>query len=68
MDWILKRVEEKLVKQILTIAREPEVDCTHFLNDSRFKFYGYDLIEDSTLISALTNCGGFDKAFLPSDI
>lgn len=36
--------------------------------DKRFKFYGYDLLEDFTSISALTNCGGFDKAFLPKDI
>ncbi|MCR3757464.1 hypothetical protein KYB31_00480 [Clostridium felsineum] len=36
--------------------------------DKRFKFYGYDLIEDSTRISALTNCGRFDKAFSSNDI
>ncbi len=68
LDWLIKKVEDKLDKQILTIAREPELDCRNFLSDARFKFYGYDLIEDDTRISALTNCGGFKKAFYPKDI
>jgi hypothetical protein len=28
-----------------------------------FIFMGYDLIEESTQISALTNCGGFPETF-----
>lgn len=42
-------------------------NCTDIHIDDRFRFYGYDLIDD-VRISALTNCGGFDKAFLPQDI
>lgn len=38
------------------------------LKEERFRFYGYDLLEDSTRISTLTNCGGFDNAFSPEDI
>lgn len=68
LDWLMKKVEDKLDKEILAIAREPEVDCKNLLSDRRFKFYGYDLIEDDTSISALTNCGGFDKAFHSRDI
>ncbi|WP_069997859.1 hypothetical protein [Cellulosilyticum sp. I15G10I2] len=36
--------------------------------DNRFEFCGYDLIEDFSGISAILNCGGFDKAFLSSDL
>ena len=28
-----------------------------------FSFYGYDLIEEGSGVSALNNCGGFEKAF-----
>lgn len=31
--------------------------------DGRFKFLGYDLIEEGSGVSALTNCGGFSAAF-----
>jgi len=41
---------------------------SHELADKRFKFMGYDLIEEFTRISALTNCGGFPKAFLNNDL
>lgn len=54
--------------QILAVIREPDEDSTNLLTDERFKFYGYDLLEDFTRISAITNCGGFDKAFSPKDI
>lgn len=32
-----------------------------------FEFIGYDLLDKDFNISALTNCGGFDETFLPSD-
>lgn len=53
---------------LLAILREPEEDCRGIDHPEGFKFYGYDLIEDDTRISALTNCGGFDKAFSASDL
>lgn len=68
LSWFLKKVEAIPDKQILAVVREPKVDCKKIFNDLRFRFYGYDLIEDQTDISALTNCGGFDKAFHKADI
>lgn len=65
---LLSKVKEKKDIQILAVLREPEGDCADLFKDERFSFYGYDLIEDCTRISALTNCGGFDKAFSPKDI
>ena len=29
---------------------------------------GFELIEEATSISALTNCGGFEGAFVPRDL
>lgn len=48
--------------QIIAIIINPEnnVDCDI---DNRFEFCGYDLCEDGTSISSITNCGcEFDKA------
>lgn len=49
--------------------------CSHWpkflawsFRDARFPFCGFDLIEEQGTISALTNCGGFDKAFLLTDL
>lgn len=68
LDLLLRIVNDKKDTQILAVINEPDEDSTSLLTDKRFKFYGYDLLEDSTRISALTNCGGFDKAFSPKDI
>lgn len=68
LNLLLSKVKDKKDRQILAVLREPKGDCADLLIDERFRFYGYDLLEDFTRISALTNCGGFDKAFLPKDI
>jgi len=68
LEYLLSKVKEKQDKQILAVLREPEIDCTKWVADKNFKFYGYDLIEDDTCISAITNCGGFDKAFIKTDV
>ncbi|URZ08615.1 hypothetical protein [Clostridium felsineum] len=68
LNVLLKNVDNREEKQILAVVRKPKYDCSNVLLDKRFKFYGYDLIEDSTRISALTNCGRFDKAFSSNDI
>lgn len=68
LDLLLDKIKGKKDIQILAVLREPKRDCVNILTDTRFGFYGYDLLEDFTRISALTNCGGFNKAFLPIDI
>lgn len=72
LNLLLTKIKgtDREFRQILAVCREPESDCncTDLLQDNRFRFYGYDLLEDYTRISALTNCGGFDKAFSPKDI
>jgi hypothetical protein len=53
---------------ILAVTFEPTSNPAMAFNDERFLFYGYDLLDAGSAISALTNCGGFDQAFSSSDI
>lgn len=68
LNLLLDKVKGKKDIQILAVLRNPKSDCVNIFKDTRFRLYGYDLLEDFTRISALTNCGGFNKAFLPKDI
>jgi hypothetical protein len=63
LDYLLKRIELSEGVNILALVRNPgEECCDQFVGDN-FVFQGYDLIESGGSNSALTNCGGFDKAF-----
>jgi hypothetical protein len=48
---------------ILAVMRMPQTEVNSVLKDERFLFCGYDLVEDLSGISALTNCGGFPLSF-----
>ena len=50
----------------LAIIKEPKKEKAELETD--FEFVGYDLIEKEGDISALTNCGGFDETFLPTEL
>jgi hypothetical protein len=62
LEYLLRRVATVLRKQILGVYRNPEVHMDP-PSAGKFAFVGYDLIEDQTQISALTNCGGFPDSF-----
>lgn len=68
LDWLLDKTSDIEDKQVLAVLKEPEEDCGLAIHLKGFQFYGYDLVEDATRISALTNCGGFDKAFSSCDL
>jgi hypothetical protein len=66
----LEYVEERMKNvrehaNILAIIREPDAGLQ--FEDKGFAFCGYDLIGEGD-VSALTNCGGFEKAFSGSDL
>lgn len=68
-DYLLRRVEAfHCDANVLAVLREPEAECANLTARPGFRFRGYDLLEALTGISALTNCGGFDLAFLPGDL
>ena len=51
----------------LAVIKEPDDDLAS-LQDERFSFVGFDLVEGpGTGVSALVNCGGFEKAFHPEE-
>jgi hypothetical protein len=62
VDYLMKRTADVLRKNILGIFRNPEKHIDKSPAPD-FNFIGYDLIEDETGISALTNCGGFPNSF-----
>jgi len=63
LDYLLSRVASVKRKNILGLYRNPTNHITSPPEPNIFEFKGYDLIEDMTQISALTNCGGFPAAF-----
>ncbi len=53
---------------VLALIEEPSTDAVESFRDPRFDFCGFDLVEEQGGISALVNCGGFEKAFQPGDL
>lgn len=67
LPYLRARVGDQAA-HVLAVAHEPADDPRWAFTDAQFVFLGYDLIEEATGISALTNCGGFDQAFTPTDL
>jgi hypothetical protein len=63
LEHVLSRVGSERA-HVLALIDEPSADDVASFVDSRFLLRGFDLLEDFSGISALVNCGGFDKAFL----
>ncbi len=66
-DYIFKRLKSKGNFNLLTVVLEPDRDCKDIKIDE-YEFVGYDLLDQDFGVSALTNCGGFNETFLPSDL
>lgn len=66
--YVCHRTQGKDRVQILALMQNPTEDDLSTFTDSRFQFCGFDLVELQTGISALVNCGGFDKAFLAIEL
>lgn len=67
LDYVLKNTKQTDRFNLLAVVIEPTQDCKNTKLDE-FEFAGYDLLDKDYSISALTNCGGFDETFLPSDL
>lgn len=63
LDYLLNRVSDKPRRNILGLYRNPNAHIPTPPATGKFEFMGYDLIEEQTQISALTNCGGFPDVF-----
>ena len=62
LDYLLSRVQSIRRRNILGLYRNPETHITQ-APAKDFAFIGYDLVDEQTHISALTNCGGFPDSF-----
>lgn len=67
LEFVFKRLKPKEKFNLLTVVLEPDQDCKNLKIDD-YEFVGYDLLDQGFSISALTNCGGFDETFLPTDL
>lgn len=69
-DWkSLLQVPIEREEQIIAYWKNPAKSKEHHELDVGFEFCGYDLSEEMTQISALTNCGGmFEKVISYSDL
>ena len=45
-------------QQIVAVMLRPGIDPLEYMEKRGFTFCGYDLVEDITFISSITNCGG----------
>ena len=63
LDYLLKRVFDVQRRNILGLYRNPAEHISVPPSNRDFNFMGYDLIEDATQISALSNCGGLFEVF-----
>ena len=68
LEYLLQRVAGTPRKNILGLYRNPEAPIDQSPGAGEFVFVGYDLIEELTQISALTNCGGFPNSFSNSEL
>lgn len=67
LDYVFKRLNKKGKFNLLTVVLEPDNECNK-INVDGYEFIGYDLLDQDFSISALSNCGGFDETFLPTDL
>jgi len=63
LGYLMRRIQDVPRRNILGLYRNPEVHIADAPAPGDFGFVGYDLIEERTQISALTNCGGFPTVF-----
>jgi hypothetical protein len=63
LDYLKSRVAPIRRRNILGLYRNPDAHIEVAPASGDFQFVGYDLIEEQTQISALTNCGGFPDVF-----
>ncbi len=68
LDYLLEKLGDDRRANVLALMRNPTAADIGSFTDPRFLFRGFDLVELMTGISALVNCGGFDKAFAPTDL
>ncbi|MEM7721633.1 MAG: hypothetical protein AAF376_04610 [Pseudomonadota bacterium] len=63
LEFMLRQLPDTKRKNVLCVFKDPTTHPVPPSDILNFGFVGYDLIDDQTAVSALSNCGGFQKAF-----
>ena len=66
-EYVLQRTKDLEYFNFLAVIKNPTRDST-LLVSGEFEFLGYELLDEDYGVSALTNCGGFDKTFRPNEL
>lgn len=67
LDYVLSKMKARDRFNLLAVEINPsEAYDSKIIQD--FEFVGYDLLDKEYGVSALSNCGGFDETFLPSEL
>lgn len=67
LEYVFRRTKKREKFNLLMVVIEPTEDCS-LVGVDGYDFMGYDLLDRDYGTSALTNCGGFDETFLPTDL
>jgi hypothetical protein len=67
LDYVIDKVKDKSKFNLLTVVKEPTEKCEN-IEIPRFEFVGYELLDTDYSTSALSNCGGFNETFKPTDL
>jgi hypothetical protein len=68
LDHVLRKVAGQERVDVLAVMEEPTTADVVSFSDPRFVFRGFDLVDHCGGISALVNCGGFNRAFVTTDL
>jgi hypothetical protein len=68
LDYLMQRIVGETRRNILGLYRNPDRHFDAAPAAGAFDFIGYDLIEEMTQVSALTNCGGFPETFVNGEL
>jgi hypothetical protein len=69
LNYMISRITTDQEFQIIAAIYNPSLDQVKAFNDNRFAFKGYDLVEDFSQISAITDCGDlFAPLFIGEEI
>lgn len=62
LGYLRNQISDKKRINLLCVFRDPAAPPNSFVPEG-FEFVGYDLVDVESSVSALTNCGGFPRAF-----
>lgn len=67
LNFVKAKAKNSTYYNLLTVCIEPAEQCETIVFKD-FDFLGYDLLDQYLCTSALTNCGGFDETFKPTEL